>query len=74
MTQIGGGGGSCYLRHCYAMHTEIEMCFTPKKTIPEEIQKYNKEKREGSKSEGILPVNTSPAKPKEKSKIQSSTD
>ena len=31
-----------------------------KKTIREEIEKYNKEKGEGSKSEGILPVNTSP--------------
>ena len=39
-----------------------------KKTIREEIEKYNKEKGEGSKSEGILPVNTSPATPKEKKK------
>ena len=39
-----------------------------KKTIWEEIEKYNKEKGEGSKSEGILPVNTSPATPKEKKK------
>ena len=39
-----------------------------KKTIREEIEKYNKEKGEGSKSEGILPVNASPATPKEKKK------
>ena len=45
-----------------------------KKTIREEIEKYNKEKGEGSKSEGILPVNASPRTPKEKKKIQSSTD
>ena len=35
-----------------------------KKTIREEIEKYNKEKGEGSKSEGILPVNASSATPK----------
>ena len=45
-----------------------------KKTIREEIEKYNKEKGEGSKSEGILLVNASPRTPKEKKKIQSSTD
>ena len=39
-----------------------------KKTIQEEIEKCNKKKGEGSKSEGILPVNTSPANPKEKMK------
>ena len=39
-----------------------------KKTIQEEIEKYNKEKGESSKSEGILPENTSPANPKEKMK------
>ena len=39
-----------------------------KKTIREEIEKYNKEKGEGSKSEGILPVNTSTANPEEKMK------
>ena len=39
-----------------------------KKTIRKEIEKYNKEKGEGSKSEGILPVNASPATPKEKKK------
>ena len=39
-----------------------------KKTIREEIEKYNKEKGEGSKSEGILPVNASPRTPKEKKK------
>ena len=39
-----------------------------KKTIREEIEKYNNKKREGSKSEGILPVNTSPATSKEKMK------
>ena len=39
-----------------------------KKTIREEIEKYNKEKGKGSKSEGILPVNTSPTNPKEKIK------
>ena len=37
-----------------------------KKTIREEIEKYNKEKGEGKKSEDILPENTSPANPKEK--------
>ena len=42
-----------------------------KKTIREETEKYNKEKRESSKSEGILPVNTSPTK--RKNEIQSST-
>ena len=40
-----------------------------KKTIREEIEKYNKEKGEGSKSESILP-----AAPKAKKEIQSSTD
>ena len=39
-----------------------------KKTIREEIEKYNKEKREDGKSEGIFPENTSPANPKEKMK------
>ena len=39
-----------------------------KKTIREEIEKYNKEKGEDSKSEDILPENTSPANPKEKMK------
>ena len=39
-----------------------------KKTTREKIEKYNKEKREGSKSEGILPVNASPAAPIEKKK------
>ena len=41
-----------------------------KKAIREEIEKYNKEKGEGSESEGILPVNASPAtlKGKKKSK------
>ena len=39
-----------------------------KKTIREEIEKYNKEKGEGSKSESILPVNASPATPKGKKK------
>ena len=39
-----------------------------KKTIREEIEKYNKEKGEGSKSDSTLPVNTSPATPKEKKK------
>ena len=37
-----------------------------KKTIREEIEKYNKEKGKGSKSEDILPVNTSLTNPKEK--------
>ena len=37
-----------------------------KKTIREEIEKYNKEKGEDSKSEGIPPVDTSPVNPKEK--------
>ena len=37
-----------------------------KKTIREEIEKYNKDKGKGSKSEDILPVNTSPTNPKEK--------
>ena len=39
-----------------------------KRTIREEIKKYNKEKGEGSKSEGILPKNASPANPKQKIK------
>ena len=39
-----------------------------KKTIREEIEKYNKEKGKGNKSEDILPVNTSPTNPKEKIK------
>ena len=39
-----------------------------KKTIREEIEKYNKEKGKGSKPEDILPVNTSPTSPKEKIK------
>lgn len=39
-----------------------------KKTIWEEIEKFNKEKGEGSKPEGILPVNTIPANPKQKIK------
>ena len=39
-----------------------------KETIWEEIEKYNKEKGEASKSEGILPLNTRPATPKEKKK------
>ena len=39
-----------------------------KKTIGEEIGKYNKGKGEGGKSEDILPVNTSPTNPKEKIK------
>ena len=39
-----------------------------KKTIREEIEKYNKEKGKDSKSEDILPVNTSPTNPKEKIK------
>ena len=39
-----------------------------KKTIRKEIENYNKEKGEDSKSEGILPENTSPANPKEKMK------
>ena len=39
-----------------------------KKTIEEEIEKYNKEKGVGNKSEGIFPVNTSPANPKQKMK------
>ena len=39
-----------------------------KKTIWEEIEKYNKEKGVGNKSEGIFPVNTSPANPKQKMK------
>ena len=39
-----------------------------KKTIREEIEKYNKEKGEGSKSEEILPVNTSTTNPEEKMK------
>ena len=39
-----------------------------KKTIEEEIEKYNKENGECSKSENILPVNTSPTNPKEKIK------
>ena len=43
-----------------------------KKTIREEIEKYNKEKGKGSKSEGILPVNTSPVTPKVKKRF--STD
>ena len=34
----------------------------------EEIEKYNKEKGKGSKSEDILPVNTNPTNPKEKIK------
>ena len=38
------------------------------KRLREEIEKYNKEKGEGSKSEGIPPVNASPASPKEKKK------
>ena len=29
MTQITGGGGSCSLRYYDAMHTEIDMWFTP---------------------------------------------
>ena len=37
-----------------------------KKTNREEIKKCNKEKGEGRKSEGILPVKTSPETPKEK--------
>ena len=37
-----------------------------KKTIREEIEKYNKEKGGGIKSEGIPPVDTSPVNPKEK--------
>ena len=41
-----------------------EMDNVLKKTIREEIEKYNKEKGEGSKSEGILPVNASSATPK----------
>ena len=39
-----------------------------KKTIREEIEKFSKEKGEGSKSEGILPVNTIPANPNQKMK------
>ena len=39
-----------------------------KKAIWEEIEKYNKGKGEDSKSEGILPVNTSPTNPKENMK------
>ena len=46
-----------------------EMNTVLKKTIREEIKKkYSKEKEEGSKSEGILPVNTSPANPRENMK------
>ena len=45
-----------------------EMDDASKKTIGEEIEKYNKEKGEGSKSEDILPVNTSPTNSKEKIK------
>ena len=37
-----------------------------KKRIGEEIEKYHNEKEEGSGSEDILPVNTSPTNPKEK--------
>ena len=43
-----------------------------KKAIGEEIEKYNKEKGEGSKSEDILSVNTSPTNPKEKIKSKAS--
>ena len=39
-----------------------------KKSIQEGVEKHNKEKGEGSKSEGILPINTSPTKLKEKIK------
>ena len=35
-----------------------------KRTIREEIEKYNNEKGEGSKSEGIISVITSPSNPK----------
>ena len=44
-----------------------------KETIREEIEKYSKEKGEGSKSEGIPPVDTSPANPKEKMKSKAHT-
>ena len=37
-----------------------------KKKIGEEIKTNNKEKGEGTGSEDILPVNTSPTNPKEK--------
>ena len=39
-----------------------------KETIRKEIEKYNKGKGEGSESESIPPVDTSPANPKEKMK------
>ena len=45
-----------------------------KKTIREEIEKYKKEKGEGSKPDSILPVNTSPGTLKRKKGIQSSSD
>ena len=47
------------------------MCW--RKRFREGIEKYNKEKGEGSKSEGILPVNTS-LQIHKKNKVQSSTD
>ena len=45
-----------------------------KKTIREEIEKYNKEKGEDSKSGDILPANTSPTNPKEKIKSKAQTE
>ena len=45
-----------------------------KKTIREEIEKYNKEKGEDSKSGDILPANTSPTNPKEKIKPKAQTE
>ena len=44
-----------------------------KETIRKEIEKYNKEKGEGSESESIPPVDTSPANPKEKMKSKAHT-
>ena len=53
----------------FAYHIEKKIILKNKRNaIWEEIEKYDKEKGEDSKSEAILPVNTSPTNPKEKIK------